>query len=123
MAEQLALAIDHSLEHDYAVQRLTRLGILRTVDRGIIGRLSIPEILAAVVEGVPRELGADAIAISLFSPDRARTQVCLMRLPNGTIIDEEAFTLADSLLHWTSAKSRSLSMTSPSTLASRCIAG
>jgi len=100
MADQLALAVDHSLQFQQASQRLTRLGVLRAVDRGIIGHLSIPEILAAVVEGVPRELGADAIAISLFSPDRARTQVCLMRLPNGTVVEKEAFTLADSLLHW-----------------------
>jgi len=100
MAEQLALAVDHSLQFQQASQRLARLDVLRTVDRGIIGHLSIPEILAAVVGGVPREMGADAIAISLFSPDRARTQVCLLRLPNGTVIENEAFTIADSLLHW-----------------------
>jgi PAS domain S-box-containing protein len=100
LAEQLSLAIDHSMRFHQASQRLMRLNVLHEVDSGIIDGLSITEILAAVVQGVPRELGADAIAISLFSPDRAKTQVCLMRLPNGAVIEKEAFSLSDSLLHW-----------------------
>ncbi|HEY82745.1 MAG TPA: PAS domain S-box protein [Dehalococcoidia bacterium] len=100
LAEELALAIDHSLQFHRASQRLTRLSVLREIDRAIIGHLSINEILRVVVEGVPEELGADAVAISLLEESRTRSQVCLLRLPNGTIIEEEAFTLADSLLYW-----------------------
>jgi PAS domain S-box-containing protein len=100
LAEELALAIHHSHQFHQASQRLTRLSVLREIDRAIIRRLSIPEILQIVVEAVPRELGPDAVAISLLNEEQTKSQVCVMRLPNGTIIEEEAFTLANSLLHW-----------------------
>jgi len=100
MAEELALAIDHSRQFYQASQRLRRLSVLREIDRAIIGHLSVHEILQIVVEGVPKELGGDAVAVSLFNEDRTKSQICLMRLPNGTVIEEEAFTIADSLLHW-----------------------
>jgi len=100
MAEQLTLAIDHSRQFHQAQQRLVRLGVLREIDKAIIGQLSIHDILRIVIEGVPKKLGADAVAISFFGEDQTNPQVCLIHLPNGTVIEKEAFTLADSLLHW-----------------------
>ncbi len=99
MGEQLALTIDHSIQFDHAAQRLMRLQVLREIDRTIIDRLSIHEILEIVVKNVPSELGADAVAISLFDESGKHLRVWSLRLPNGTVVDEEAFTLAESLLH------------------------
>ncbi len=100
MGEQLALAVDHSIQFDHAVQRLIRLQVLRAIDRAIIDRLSIHDILETVIKHVPSDLGADAVAISLFDEDGRHLRVWSLRLPNGTIVDEEAFTIAESLLHW-----------------------
>ncbi len=100
MGEQLALAIDHSIQFEHAAQRLARLQVLREIDRSIIDRLSIHQILEIVVKNVPSGLGADAVAISLFDEGGKRLRVWSLRLPNGTVVDEEAFTLAESLLHW-----------------------
>ncbi len=100
VGEQLALAIDHSIQFNHAIQRLVRLQVLREIDRAIIDRLSIRDILEIVVKNVPKELDADAAAISLFNGDRKHLRVWSLRLPNGTVVDEEAFTIAESLLHW-----------------------
>ena len=98
IGDYLALAIDHARQFHHAAQRLTRLEVLREIDQAIISRLSIDRILEIVLEHVPSELGADAVAISLF--DGGRTQVQKMRLPNGTIVHAKAFELSDSLMHW-----------------------
>ncbi len=100
IGEQLALAVDHSLQFDHAVQRLVRLQVLRAIDRAIIDRLSIHDILETVIKHVPAELGADAVAISLFDKEKKHLRVWSLRLPNGTIVDKGAFTIAESLLHW-----------------------
>jgi len=100
MAEYLALAIDHSRAHQEARQRLFRLEALKEIDRAIIRRLDLKELLRGALEHVPKELGADAAAVSLFERASGRPKVSVMRLPNGTIVEEEAFTLAESLLHW-----------------------
>ncbi len=95
---EIAFAVDHSLQLQRAWQRLSRLKVLREIDKAIISHLSLEEILKIVVEGVPKELDADAVAISLF--DNGSMRLFIMRLPNGTIVQEEAFTIADNLLHW-----------------------
>ena len=100
MAEQLALAIDHTRTYREARERLARLHTLREVDKGIIQRLDLRDILHVVLERVPKELGADAVAISLLDEEQVHTQVFVMHLPNGTVVEEEAFELAGSLLHW-----------------------
>ena len=100
IAEELALGIAHSQRFHQATERLVRLNVLREIDRAIIGHLSINEIIQAVVRNVPRELGADAVALSLFNEENMKGKVFVMRLPNGTVVDEEAFSIADSLLHW-----------------------
>ncbi|RLE39405.1 hypothetical protein DRJ12_00485, partial [Candidatus Acetothermia bacterium] len=100
IGEQLALAVDHSIQFDHAVQRLVRLQVLRAIDHAIIDRLSIHDILETVIKHVPAELGADAVAISLFDEEKKHLRVWSLRLPNGTIVDKGAFTIADSLLHW-----------------------
>ena len=98
IAPEIAFAVDHSLQLQRAWQRLSRLKVLREIDKAIISHLSLEEILKIVVEGVPKELDADAVAISLF--DNGSMRLFIMRLPNGTIVQEEAFTIADNLLHW-----------------------
>lgn len=100
MADELSLAVDHSARFYQAQQRLVRLGVLREIDRAIISRLSIKDIATITVSYVPHELGADAIAISLLNGEKSATKVFVMRFPNGSIIKEEAFSIADSLLHW-----------------------
>ncbi|NOZ28669.1 MAG: PAS domain S-box protein [Chloroflexi bacterium] len=100
LSEQLALAIDHAWRYRTAEERLTRLRALHEIDRAIIRQRSIHDILQIVLEHVPRELDADAVAVSLLDKGRLRSRVFIMRLPNGTLIEEEAFTLAESLLDW-----------------------
>jgi len=100
MTGQLALAIDHSRSYLEANRRLVRLDVLKEIDRAIIRRLELKEVLHAALDRVPKELGADAAAISLFKKETGRPKVFAMRLPNGILIDEEAFTIAESLLHW-----------------------
>ncbi|MCP2598585.1 GAF domain-containing protein, partial [Candidatus Aminicenantes bacterium AC-335-L06] len=100
LADQIALAIDHSYQFHYAQQRLKRLGILREIDRAILSSLSTKEILEIIVSCVPKELGADAVAISLLDEDKSKTKIFTIRFPNGTIIKKEVFSIADNLLHW-----------------------
>ena len=100
IADQSSLAVKHSITYLHARQRLERLEILHEIDRAIIQRLSLEEILSVVLDHVPPELGADAVAISLIDGIRERPKVFLMRLPNGTVVEEEAFVIAESLLHW-----------------------
>jgi len=100
MADKLALAIDHSFSFYNARQRLVRLEVLREIDRAILSRLHVKEILKIVTASVPKEIGGDAIAVSLLDGENSKTKVFTIRYPNGTIIEEEAFSMADSLLHW-----------------------
>jgi len=100
LGEQLSLAIDHSFLYQSAVQRLSRLNVLREIDRAIMSHLSIPEIMEIVVKNVPKELGADAVAVSLIDEEDTGTTVSVMRLPNGTILEKRAFDISDSLYHW-----------------------
>ncbi|MBW1950747.1 MAG: GAF domain-containing protein, partial [Deltaproteobacteria bacterium] len=100
MADHLSFAVDHSRAYQEARERLSRLEVLRDIDQAIIGRRSLQEILRVVLERVPTELGADAVAVSLMNGEQERPEIFAMRLPNGTVIEEEAFSLAESLLHW-----------------------
>jgi len=100
MSDQLALAIDHIRTYRQARERLARLQTLRDIDRAIIQSLDLREVLHVVLERVPKELGADAAAISLLNEEPLRTEVFQMRLDNGTFVEEEVFELANSLLHW-----------------------
>jgi PAS domain S-box-containing protein len=100
IADQLALAVDHARHLREAEQRLMRLTVLHQVDRAIVARQSVHDILHVVLRHVPQELDADAVAISLLDTTQARSMVFVMRLPNGTVVEEEAFTIAESLLHW-----------------------
>jgi len=100
MADQLALAIEHARIYRNAQERLVRLQTLRQIDRAIVQHLDLREVLHVVLEQVPKQLGADAVAISLLDEEQLRPRVFAMRLPNGTVIEEEAFKLAESLLYW-----------------------
>ncbi len=97
IGDQIALAIDHYRQFHHATKRLDRLETLRKIDRSIIANLSTQEILKMIMDHVPKELGADAVAISLYNQENRKTEVFTMRLPNGTIVKEEAFSLAESL--------------------------
>ncbi|MBI3048260.1 MAG: PAS domain S-box protein [Acidobacteria bacterium] len=100
LAVPLSLAIDHARAYRQATERLVRLRALREVDASIIQRLNLPQILRGVLDRLPSELGADAAAISLLSEQETKASVFVMRLPNGTYVDKEAFVIADFLLHW-----------------------
>jgi len=100
ISSQVALAIDHSRIYRQATQRLIRLETLHEIDRAIIQQLNLKDILHVVLDRVPKELGADAVAISLMDGEPGRPEVFIMRLPNGTMIEKEAFILTESLLHW-----------------------
>jgi PAS domain S-box-containing protein len=100
MGQQIALAIWHAQLRRSAEERLRRLTILRRIDQAIIQKLNLREVLETVLEGIPAEMGADAVAVSLLDETRRRFQVFLMRLPNGRIVEEPAFEVAESLLHW-----------------------
>jgi len=100
MADQLALAIDHARTYRQAQERLIRLQTLRDIDRAIIQQLDLREVLHVVLERVPKELNADAAAISLLEEGRLYPKVFAMRLRNGTFVEEEVFTLTENLLHW-----------------------
>ncbi len=97
---QMALAIDHVRQYHNARERLARLRVLREIDRAIISRHSIRNVLRLILSNIPAGLGADAVAISLFDGDPLTPQVFIMRLPNGTVIEEQAFELTENLLHW-----------------------
>ncbi len=100
MADQVALAIDHARTYRQAQERLARLQTLRDIDRAIIQQLDLREVLHVVLERVPKELGADAAAISLLDEGQLRPKIFAMRLQDGTFVEEEVFTLAENLLHW-----------------------
>ncbi len=100
MGQQIALAIWHAQLRRSAEERLRRLTILRRIDQAIIQKLNLREVLEAVLEGIPAEMGADAVAVSLLDETRRRFQVFVMRLPNGRIVEEPAFEVAEGLLHW-----------------------
>jgi len=100
MGRQIALAIWHAQLRRSAEERLRRLTVLRRIDQAIIQKLNLREVLEAVLEGVPAEMGADAVAVSLLDETQSRFQVFLMRLPNGRVVEEPAFEVAEGLLHW-----------------------
>ena len=100
IADQLALYIDNARTYRQAQERMARLQTLREIDRAIIQRLDLIDVLRVVLERVPREFGADAAAISLLDEQDLRTKVFAMRDTDGTMLEEEAFALVNSLLHW-----------------------
>ncbi len=100
MGQQIALAIWHAQLRRSAEERLRRLTVLRRIDQAIIQKLNLREVLEAVLEGVPPEMGADVVAVSLLDETRRRFQVFLIRLPNGRIVEEPPFEVVESLLHW-----------------------
>ncbi len=94
LAACLSTAIVHWRTRNEAERRLDRLAALHEIDRAIIQRRDLKEILHVALERVPVELGADAAAISLINGNQGRPKVFAMRLPSGEVIEEEAFTLA-----------------------------
>jgi len=100
MSDQLALAIAHTRTYRQAQERLARLETLRNIDRAIIEQLDLRQVLRVVLQQLPKSLGADIAAISLLDEGPLRPTVFEMRLLNGTLIQEDAFELAESLLHW-----------------------
>ncbi|MGB9628235.1 MAG: GAF domain-containing protein, partial [Thermodesulfobacteriota bacterium] len=99
IADQLALGIEHVRSLRDARERLARLQTLRDIDRAIIQRLDLKEVLKVVVERVPKDLGADASAISLIDEGGLKTKVFLMRVNGGRYIEEECFSMAEGLLN------------------------
>lgn len=100
LGEYVALAVVHVLSGMEARERLQRLEALRTIDLTIIESHEITPIIEVVIDQVPKKLGAEAIAVHLWNADTQRPLLFTMRLPNGTVLHEEAFQLTPSLLHW-----------------------
>ena len=100
ISKQLELAISHSRLYRDSQERLSRLKVLREIDKAIIAQHDIDDILQIITTNIPAGLGADAVAVSLLNGDTKHPRIFRMRLPNGTIIKEQAFELAESLLHW-----------------------
>ncbi|MCS7313444.1 MAG: GAF domain-containing protein, partial [Acidobacteria bacterium] len=100
ISRPVALAIWHARLRRSAEERLRRLTVLRQIDQAIIQRLDLREVLTVILENIPTEMGADAVAVSLLDETRYQFQVFLMRLPDGRIVEEEVFSVAESLLHW-----------------------
>jgi PAS domain S-box-containing protein len=100
ISHKIALAIDRAQSYRDAQERLFRLQALRDIDKAIIKQIDLKEVIHIVLDRVPKELGADAAAVSFLDEKQQRTKIFAMRLPNGRIIEEEVFTLAESLLHW-----------------------
>ena len=100
VSSQLELSIAHSRLYRDARERLSRLKVLREIDKAIIARHAIVDILKIVITNIPAGLGADAVAVSLLNGNTDHARVFRMRLPNGTIVKEQAFDLAESLQHW-----------------------
>lgn len=92
LAEELEAALKDSR------RRLHRLAALREIDKSIIASRSLEETAQLALEAIPPELGADAVALTLLEGPECRPVLFDMRLPNGTVIREEAFQLTDSLL-------------------------
>ncbi len=97
LVDQLALAVAHVRAVRQAQERLTRLQALREIDRAILEHLDLDTIVRIVLEKVPRGLGADAVALSLVNETSGDLEVFAMRLPNGTILPELAFDVAEAL--------------------------
>jgi PAS domain S-box-containing protein len=91
ISDQVAAELD-------ALKRLRRLEALREIDRAIIRHLNILEIMEIILEHVPRELGADAVAISVLEEEGKGFKHFVMRFPDGLVIHEQAFDLANSLM-------------------------
>ncbi len=81
-----------------ARRRLNRLTALRKIDKSIIASRSLEETAQLALEAIPPELGADAVALTLLEGPERRPVLFRMRLPNGTLIREEAFQLTAPLL-------------------------
>ncbi|GIW47693.1 MAG: hypothetical protein KatS3mg078_1570 [Deltaproteobacteria bacterium] len=96
----LSHAIWHAKVYSESQRRLLRLEVLRNIDRAIIQQLDLKDVVNVVLSGVPKDLGADAVALSLFDKTKTQLYTFSMRLPNGTVIDKEAFRLSEGLLYW-----------------------
>ena len=100
LSYQMALAIKHVYLYHSARKRLARLQVLHEIDKAIIMQKSIEDTLKTVLISIPKELGAEAVAVSLLNGDERRPEIFAMRLPNGTVIDKQVFDLSENLLHW-----------------------
>ena len=95
MGHLMALAILHVQTYRQAQERLTRLQVLRDIDVAIIENMDLDHILHIVLERIPSRLGANAVAVTLFDEELPHVSTFLMRLPNGTILAEDAFTVSE----------------------------
>ncbi len=100
ISEHVTICISHARLLRRAEERLSRLQTLHNIDKAIARQLNLRDVLRLTLEGVPKELGADAAAISLVDIEKMLPQMIVMHLPNGTYVEEKAFDLAESLLHW-----------------------
>ncbi|GEM_PF-1830305 len=98
MIDQVTVALHHARLHTESRERLARLTTLREIDQAIAAQLSLEEVVSVVLERVHPHVKADAVGLSLIDWETKRTSTAHLRLPGGVDIQDEAFTLSESLL-------------------------
>jgi len=98
LAGSLTLMLEQASLYRTAQERLARLTTLREIDRAISANLSMEGIIEVVLRKVSPHIWVDAVGISLIDWERKRTILARLHLPGDVNIEEEAFSMSDSLL-------------------------
>ncbi len=98
MVDQVAVALHHARLYTESRERLARLITLREIDQAIAAQLSLEEVIKVVLGRVHLHMETDAVGMSLIDWEKKRTLFANLRLPGGVDIQDEAFTLSESLL-------------------------
>ncbi|MDD5558536.1 GAF domain-containing protein [Candidatus Methylomirabilis sp.] len=98
MVDQVAVALHHARLYAESQERMARLITLREIDQAIAAQLPLEGVIKVVLERVHLHMKTDAVGLSLIDCEKKRTLFAYLRLPGGVDIQEEAFTLSESLL-------------------------
>ncbi|MGB4782947.1 GAF domain-containing protein, partial [Candidatus Methylomirabilis sp.] len=98
MVDQVAVGLYHSRLYVESRERMARLITLREIDQAIAAQLPLEGVIKVVLERVHLHMKTDAVGLSLIDWEKKRTLFAHLRLPGGVDIQDEAFTLSDSLM-------------------------
>ncbi len=98
MVDQVAVALHHARLYTESRERLARLTTLREIDQAIAAQLPLEEVIDIVLTRVHPHVKTDAVGLSLIDWEKKRTILAHLRLPGGVDIQDEVFTLSESLL-------------------------
>ena len=98
MVDQVAVALHHARLYAESRERMARLITLREIDQAIAAQLPLEGVIKVVLERVHLHMKTDAVGLSLIDWEKKRTLFAHLRLPGGVDIQDEAFTLSESLL-------------------------